>query len=50
MEEISNCVNKKVEECKHSSKAPPVINSAPSEADEILKFKNLLGMDVISQE
>ncbi len=50
MEEISNYVKKRVEEYKQSSKAPTVINSAPSDADELLKFKNLLDMGVITQE
>ena len=47
MREVAEYVKKRVEEYKHQKAAPA---AAPSAADEIKKFKELLDMGVITQE
>lgn len=53
MEEVANYIKKQIDAIKvaktHQTETAPVVNSA-SVADEILKFKQLLDMGVISQE
>lgn len=50
MEKIADFVKKKVEEYKQGKNTATIINSAPSDADELMKFKNLLDMGIITQE
>ena len=50
MEEVAEYVKRKVHECKTAKSAPTVTVAATSAADELMKFKNLLDMGVITQE
>lgn len=47
MNEINEYIQNKLKECKTTK---TIINSAPSEADEIKKFKELLDQGIITQE
>ena len=50
MEEVANYVKQRVEEAKTRKNAPVVTAAAPSAADEIKKFKELLDLGIITQE
>ena len=51
MAEIADFVKRKVEECKRKgTTGSTIINNTVSDADELMKFKNLLDMGVITQE
>lgn len=49
MEEVANYIKKKVDDCK-AGRNTAAVAPAPTPADELLKYKQLLDMDAITQE
>ena len=50
MEEIANYIRKKIDEIKTAGDKPTTVVNAISPAEELKKMKELLDMDIITQE